>query len=129
LTIRWRRVVVWFAVILVAIPLMGIGVIVTLDLWERRQTRITLCRGNAVVLALYRYSHERGSFPASLSDLVPRYIDRIPVPRLGSGKWSYEPRDEGHEFTLLNLDDYASWHDAIYLYDSSAGDWALLDSK
>lgn len=62
---------------------------------------ISTQRGDAIVHALNEYYDENGQFPISLTELVPMYIDDIPPPLAGNGRWEYSVNDTKQTFFLL----------------------------
>lgn len=77
--------------------------------------------GNAIIAALQRYRSEQGSYPVSLEELVPRYLDDMPQPLWGERKWRY--LREGEVFHLKVGEDawgYPSWS---FKGSSSGGSW------
>ena len=47
--------------------------------------------GFRLLQALEQYREQHGEFPAHLGDLVPEYVDAIPPPPAGGGRWEYYP--------------------------------------
>lgn len=45
--------------------------------------------GNMVVIAINSYHKANGKYPMGLEFLVPEYINRLPQPTFGLGKWQY----------------------------------------
>lgn len=57
--------------------------------WNGKNKEDSIDRGRRIVGALERYRKEYGNYPQSLDELRPQYLDEIPMPTAGSGKWRY----------------------------------------
>ncbi len=93
-----------------------------LDEWnERRQEAKALKAGDTIIAALGRFHAEHGVYPQDLSELVPRYLESIPVTAWGHGDWHYRSAEDGAGFSLMVSDSprvLRSYH-----YYSSEGRW------
>lgn len=57
--------------------------------------------GDLVVDALKRFRSTTGRYPTSLDELVPHYMDMIPQPVAGDGRWHYRAVKSGSSFSLV----------------------------
>ena len=57
--------------------------------------------GMLVVSVLERFRTDSGTYPKRLSELVPRYLERIPRPRGVEGTWHYVPDRGLQSFQLM----------------------------
>jgi hypothetical protein len=55
-----------------------------------------------VIVAIEAYRTEHGSYPEGLGDLLPRYVESIPISlrKDGPGEPEYIRLDEGYEFSF-----------------------------
>ena len=51
-------------------------------------------RGDLIVAAIEKYHADNGQYPKALADLVPKYIQDIPLPTWGVKSWTYELTEE-----------------------------------
>lgn len=88
--------------ILLLVALICVGVLwlmwPTPDRWDQEAQQQTMAAAEPMIQALWQHIDDVGEPPDSLQDLVPGYIDQIPVPVVGSQAWSY--RKTQHGFTL-----------------------------
>lgn len=54
-------------------------------------------------VALYRYKLDRSRFPNSLSELIPTYLDAVPIDPCGGTQLHYRVAAGGNEFTLYSI--------------------------
>jgi hypothetical protein len=57
-----------------------------------------------IALALGAYRSEHGRCPASLDELMPKYLDRVAADPCGSGPYKYRRMDEGFLLYSVGLD-------------------------
>jgi hypothetical protein len=67
----------------------ALAVAQTMVLRTDRDVRATIRQGDLLVRALDAYYADSGSFPQTLSFLVPKYLDSLPRPRYAAGRWTY----------------------------------------
>jgi len=82
-----------------------------------------VAQGNRIVQALQAYEAAHGAYPASLRDLVPKFIEDIPKPE--RAEWIYEPVPDRARF-MLCFEGGAP--DAVGCYDSTLAKWQV-DTK
>ena len=92
-------------------------------------------RGAAIVQALERHRADKGSYPATLDALVPRYITAIEPPTWGLRRWRYRPysaadlaHDAGVDGSTLYFQLSVAANDRGYpvlYYDFSGRRWVL----
>ena len=108
--------------------------------------RMLVSRIAPVVQAAHRYEEEKGQAPATLSDLVPAFLEALPpfvsrftLERVGDGRaWSLSCRLDLEMFTVVNLTyrsrkDYEAYVEArntemgenLVSY-RTVGDWAIV---
>jgi hypothetical protein len=86
-------------------------VLVGLIVWESRQRglgmynhdnlKVSVERGDAIVLALEEWRGQHDNFPDSLDALVPEFLPKVLRPTAGRPlRWRYHTRDDGAGFTL-----------------------------
>lgn len=81
---------------------------------------------NRVIVALGAYRNEHDEFPASLSELCPRYLTAVPSPHDRFGAWSYEIYRSGKVFNLWFGGRTSA--EPVYIYDSTSAEWSV-DTK
>jgi hypothetical protein len=75
-----------------------------------------------IIQALERRRAAEGAYPDDLSDLVPRYLERIPLPTAGCREWEYRLEEKGFVLRFYRPGGYPkAW------YRSSRGAWAIDD--
>jgi hypothetical protein len=96
-------------------------------------------QANKVIYALEAYRKDAGAYPANLKELVPKYLDRIPIPKLISPKWRNKfSYTRGFEFSIdgqkVKTDDpqkYCLTYPVFYLlrttYIPSQNKWITWD--
>lgn len=55
----------------------------------------TRAAGDRILAALEAHREKTGAYPATLAKLVPQYLDPLPAPAWGTGKWQYSVEDDG----------------------------------
>lgn len=68
--------------------------------WSDDHVRETKHRGEQVRDALKQYQRQTGTYPSKLEQLVPKYIERIPLPTVGKKTWSYEVYKAGGSYLI-----------------------------
>lgn len=58
--------------------------------WAAPLLQETRLRGVAVIEALNRYRQDHGAYPTTLEALRPQYLESIPQPTAGEGRWRYD---------------------------------------
>ena len=58
-----------------------------------------------IIQALERYKKDNNIYPATLEELVPRYLGSVPTPKLGGGSINKFYYDRGFEFSLKGQKD------------------------
>ena len=83
--------------------------------------------GDQIIAALEKYKIEKGSYPDTLSQLVPTYVGRITSPRYGERRWDYIHYCKDDSFAL------AMWGrrltDDGYLYSSERKKWEVSENS
>ena len=49
----------------------------------------TIKRGNVILQSLEQYKADLGHYPSTLTDLCPKYLEKIPLPVWGLRQWRY----------------------------------------
>jgi hypothetical protein len=57
-----------------------------------------------IALAFGAYRSEHGRYPASLDELMPKYLDRVATDPCGSGPYLYRRMDEGFLLYSVGVD-------------------------
>jgi hypothetical protein len=70
------------------------------DRWSDKQIHETERRGDIVRSALEEYKRQIGTYPNNLEQLVPKYLERLPLPTVGEKKWSYEVFHTGQWYLI-----------------------------
>ena len=76
--------------------------------WSDDKVKDSQVRGDRIASALNQHYTDKGSFPATLEDLVPDYIQEIEPPLAGNQRWKYNVIDSGSDFTLIFEDNSSS---------------------
>jgi hypothetical protein len=81
-----------------------------------------------VVIALFRYKVEKGQFPEKLDELVPQYLQTVPLDPFGPGPLTYKRQSD--DFVLyswgLNFKDYDGQHDPdVFATTKPTGDYVF----
>ena len=111
-------------VILASIPIGGITYLAARDAYRDRQIRKTCRIGERVLVpALFAYHEKQGVYPATLDDLTPTYLNQIPRPTTGDGKWLYSRLENGeYEFGFKDANDER--HPSAF-YSSGRDEWDI----
>lgn len=64
----------------------------------------TESRGDIIVQALERYHAVHSQYPATLTELCPNYLKRIPPPAWGMRVWQYSRNSAGDFYLAVNED-------------------------
>jgi hypothetical protein len=80
--------------------------------------------GESVVLSLQKYHATYTAYPATLAELVPKYLNVLPADTR-YGKWSYRSVDLGEGFELVFT---AKGEHYTLVYDSKDPEW-IVDTK
>jgi beta-lactamase regulating signal transducer with metallopeptidase domain/tetratricopeptide (TPR) repeat protein len=94
---------------------------ITITFSSNRETRITV--------ALELFKSGNGHFPASLSELVPKYFDNLPVDPFSGKIFMYNLSEKGDSYTLYSLGPDITDNDAKTLYDPTNGTISSGDLK
>lgn len=78
-------------------------------------------RGNEVVAAIEAFHAANGVYPVGLEDLMPEFIDGLPVPVAGERCWRYVTDRAGSEYVLSFAFD--SFQYPICTYSSERPGW------
>jgi hypothetical protein len=73
-----------------------------------------VAEGDRIVHALQKYKAARGTYPQSLRDLVPEFLENIPQPK--RAEWIYKPAPDRQQFMLCFE---GGDQDAVGCYDSN----------
>ncbi len=68
--------------------------------WTAERQTETIARGDRIGVALMLWHESHGSFPESLNDLVPVFLDEVPHPVAGVTRWYYERTPRGFRLTF-----------------------------
>lgn len=78
--------------------------------WSESLINQTTDRGNSIMDAVRSYRFDNGSFPDSLDHLTPAYLDEIPPPLVGSGRWDTDRRQRSDGAPYFTLTVYSDVH-------------------
>jgi hypothetical protein len=84
----------------------------------RAQVEESKQRGDKIIAALKQFHADRGTYPRSLSELVPNYMKEIQPPTVNPAKWHFN--SDGNGFSLKFGDETGR---GAYVYRTSAQDW------
>jgi hypothetical protein len=88
-----------------------------------REVEQAMLNGNLIFDAVSKYKQDHaGDVPSELVQLVPIYLEAIPLPAKGEGPWSYSVDEDGSVYLGY---DFGSWSPAIW---STGGQW-VVDTK
>lgn len=94
--------------------------------WSNEDVTETKRRGDIIRVALTEYRLQNGAFPEQLSELVPNFLQEIPLPTVGRKRWRYLMfRGKGGDYHLAVVSNAWTEPDLIVTRD---GDW-LYDTK
>lgn len=91
---------------LAALSVIPLTVSAMFGFWklELHKARDTIARARPLTAALERFREANGSYPGSLDELMPKYMEKIPL-TADEGRFSYERED--HEYVLwFRFSDY-----------------------
>jgi hypothetical protein len=85
--------------------------------------------GDSLIAKIELFADENKRLPKQLSDLVPKYLKRIPPPTAGEGRWDYRTWEDGRTFSLkFSMPKDKTWHGyPKCFYESGYGFWYLDD--
>lgn len=82
-----------YAFITIVVTLCLIGIVSHLTLRRsyryERNLRISYENAHTVIEALAQYHEDHKQYPASLDELVPDYLETLPLPQMGCPDWEY----------------------------------------
>jgi hypothetical protein len=78
---------------------------------------------NKIISSLDKYQKAHGKYPDSLAELVPEYLESIPIPQWGVRSWSYERSESGSSF-FMSVKRWASSYE-MYYYDHDYKRWGF----
>ena len=72
------------------------------DGWTPSEQTADQASGDQLVSAIERYAEDHGDVPASLNELVPKYVPAIEPPTVRNGQWEYrkKPYKGGFEISF-----------------------------
>ena len=74
---------------------------------------------NTIIEKIELYKKEKWTYPQELTDLIPKYYDKIPKSKSGTKKFNYYYIKEKQSFQLFST----FWLSGTYLYDSQKKEW------
>lgn len=100
--------------------------IVTLWLWTNNKIKDSTKKGDLIILKINLFYEMHGRYPYQLTELVPEYIDTLPLPSAGAKQWNYSA-ERGDEFSLgFSMPRDSKWYGyPISQYDSRSGKWLI----
>ena len=97
--------------------------------FEAERRTETIERRGEIVLALAEYRADRGSYPADLTDLVPKYLKTMPRDTYTDAEFNYERKGDGFRLYSLGIngvdDDGRGQFDNDKLGGPMGDDWLL----
>lgn len=96
---------------------------------DRGQDRIkeSSRQGDIVVAALEKYHADNGRYPKNLDELVPKYLQEMPLPTWGLREWFYQLSDSGY---ILRVNESQAtgdgWHKYLRYFGPESG-WQIGD--
>ena len=69
--------------------------------WNIKNIQNSQSRAVPIIKALEKYKDDRGRYPDSLAELVPKYIVQIDPPTAGDGKWRYRTLKDVLSYSLV----------------------------
>ena len=80
--------------------------------------------GDLIIEAITKYKQDHDDVPPpELSELIPNYLQSIPLPAQGEGPWSYAVRIDGSVYLGY---DFGTWSPAIW---TNSGEQWVVDTK
>ena len=68
--------------------------------WNDKNIDKSIKTGVLLISKLDEFHDRHGKFPGQLSDLIPDYIDTLPLPSAGEKEWHYYTHSNGDGFSL-----------------------------
>jgi hypothetical protein len=124
-----KRLVVALIAVLIGMAVIPIAAIIvlrtrgrTMQFFDSRHPNVAKTKAEAakIIHALEQYVDEHGAAPATLDDLVPKYIPKIPQPHYGVPRWDYAGQTDSIHYSLAFGAE--GGYPAIY-YTSQSADW------
>lgn len=72
----------------------------------RADIKDTFYTAGEIMNSLQAYFDDHGKYPDSLSDLVPKYLDRIKPPKRGQTGWLYSRAEKGNFSLEIGYESY-----------------------
>jgi hypothetical protein len=111
------------ALVRIGIPALTLGLVMANN---AVQLRVAEANAQRVVAACEEYHAANGSFPRKLDELVPQYLNSVPVAKYCLGPWGhfyYSNRDSGRPMLFWHV--VPPYYRRIYNFDTR--DWSYLD--
>ena len=92
--------------------------------WTEGNVRRSMASGDLLISKLYLFRERNGKFPNALTDLVPDYIDSLPLPSAGGKEWDYTVKDGKSFFLWFGMPRDSRWGGyPSCIYNSRSGNW------
>jgi len=89
--------------------------------WREELVDESYERGAVVIAALEEYKQDHTVYPPRLEDLIPEYLEEVPLPAAGNKEWCYDLFRDG-SFQLAVEDCPGGF--PVHFYLSDHGQWA-----
>ncbi|MFG0246474.1 MAG: hypothetical protein ACF8MF_10555 [Phycisphaerales bacterium JB052] len=108
------------------------------DRWDEEAQQLTIERAQPIIQAIDAYRVDHADEPDSLNDLIPKYLDELPLPLVGGQAWEYHNTKRSYELTVpsSNPDPPSllwmmifgpSFDDRYFVYYQSQDTWGMAD--
>jgi hypothetical protein len=92
--------------------------------WTEGNIKRSISTGDRLIANLYLFHERNGKFPNELTELIPDYIDSLPLPSAGGKQWEYSPREGNRFFLWFGMPRNSTWNGyPSCLFDSRKGKW------
>jgi len=90
-------VLVSLLLIIAIVVVVSSSVSSSADCWDGQAQQATITVAEPLIAAINQYNQDHQLLPKSLDALIPKYIDVLPTPAVGSHQWAYQVTKHGYE--------------------------------
>lgn len=108
------------------------------DRWDEEAQLLTIERAQPIIKAIDAYRVDHADEPDSLDDLIPEYLEELPLPLVGGQAWEYHKTKRSYELSVPSSNPNPpsllwmmifgpSFDDRYFVYYQGRDTWGIAD--
>lgn len=94
--------------------------------WTTYRVKDSIEKGDLIISKIKLYHEKNGRYPGQLTELIPDYLDILPLPSAGVNQWYYGVGEDFSFDLCFSMPRDSTWHGyPSCRYDSRYGEWYI----